>query len=160
MKAAALGSAIICLIAGAGAVLAQNIYLPQSVYKWVDDDNVTHFSAQPPPGMQVERTTVRIRGTNQQSLQARTNAQGAVNQARATRREQEDEVAAENGQIAKKNQKIREQNCAQAQQQQKTYNEAHRLYRVLEDGNREYLTSDQIDAERVEANREVQEWCG
>lgn len=159
MKAAAPGFAICCLIAGAGAALAQNIYLPQNVYKWVDGDNVTHYSAQPPLGMPAERTNVRIRGTSRQSLQVRMNEQTAVSAAKNTRLRQEGEDAAESRANEQKNDKIRGQNCAQAQQQQKTYNEAHRLYRTLDNGEREYLTSDQIDVERIAANRRVQEWC-
>jgi hypothetical protein len=39
------------------------------------------------------------------------------------------------------------------------YSEAHRLYRPGPDGEREYLTSEEIDAERAEAISSVGKWC-
>jgi hypothetical protein len=159
MKTVFVGLLLAGLISMSGIALAQSAYLPQDVYKWLDSDGVTHYAAQAPLGVQSESTGVRVRSTNQESLQARAADQTARIDASNTRSQQEREISAENKATAKQNRDIREQNCAQARQQQKTYNEARRLYRTLENGDREYLTSDELDGERAGANSQVQEWC-
>jgi Domain of unknown function (DUF4124) len=54
---------------------------------------------------------------------------------------------------------VRARECARAREQQTNYSAAHRLYRVLENGEREYLTSEEIDATRLKAEADVAAWC-
>jgi hypothetical protein len=53
----------------------------------------------------------------------------------------------------------RAENCRVARDRLSRYSEAHRLYRPGPDGEREYLTSEEIDAERAEAISSVGKWC-
>lgn len=129
------------------------------IYKWVDDESVTHFSEIPPIGVDAERTTVRTRHTNRQALQARIDSTSARNAAVGTRKQQEKEQAAEEQTAAEKDKQIRAENCARAKTRLSTYSTARRLYRPLENGEREYLTDDELDDERAGAEQLVSDWC-
>lgn len=132
----------------------------QTIYKWVDGEDVTHFSVQPPLGIEAERTSIKVRHTNRQALQARSTATAQRNAAVATRKQHEKEQAAEDQIQAKNDQQMRVENCEKAKTRLLTYNTARRLYRPLENGEREYLTDDELDGERAEAQALVDEWCG
>ena len=69
-------------------------------------------------------------------------------------------VAAENKQIDAENEQISQDNCAQAQARRQRYTDARRLYRPTEDGGREYLTSEELEAEWADADVLVKKWCG
>jgi hypothetical protein len=53
----------------------------------------------------------------------------------------------------------RARNCEAAREKSETYNSARRLYRNLPDGEREYLSSEEIDAARAAAEADVDAWC-
>jgi len=50
-------------------------------------------------------------------------------------------------------------NCEIARQRGEAYTAAYRMYRELPDGEREYLTADEIDEQRAAVAAEVDEWC-
>lgn len=54
----------------------------------------------------------------------------------------------------------RERNCEIATERVERYNAANRLYRTLENGEREYLDDDEIDEARAQAEADVETWCG
>ncbi|MAF82744.1 MAG: DUF4124 domain-containing protein [Gammaproteobacteria bacterium] len=149
----------IILLTGIVSLCVMSNSAAQVIYKWIDADDVTHFSAQPPSGVDVERTSIKIRQTNRQALADRTKATSERNAAVATRKQHEAEQAAEDKTQAEKDQSIRADNCAKAKTRLLTYNSARRLYRPLENGEREYLTDEELDNERAEAQKLVNEWC-
>jgi hypothetical protein len=53
----------------------------------------------------------------------------------------------------------RARNCEVARQKNDTYSTAHRLYRELADGEREYLTADELTAAKTHAEADVAAWC-
>ena len=53
----------------------------------------------------------------------------------------------------------RAQNCTVARQRLQTYTVSRRLYRELPNGEREYLSDDQIDEARARAAADVETWC-
>jgi len=53
----------------------------------------------------------------------------------------------------------RERNCEIARTRAQNYNAAHRLYRELPNGEREYLDDAQIDEARAQAAADVEAWC-
>ncbi len=87
------------LLTGIASLCVMSNSAAQVVYKWIDADNVTHFSAQPPNGTDVERTTVKIRHTNRQALADRSKAAAAQNAAVTTRKQHEAEQAAQEGNL-------------------------------------------------------------
>jgi hypothetical protein len=54
---------------------------------------------------------------------------------------------------------VREKQCTDAQERYRQLIEGRRLYRVGADGEREYLTSEEIDAARLSAKQEVDTFC-
>jgi len=53
----------------------------------------------------------------------------------------------------------RRETCGIARERRERYNIAHRIYRETEDGEREYLNDTELDATRVQAAADVEEWC-
>jgi hypothetical protein len=54
----------------------------------------------------------------------------------------------------------RERNCEQARQNAASYEGARRMYRETPDGERVYLTDEEIDETRAKAQADVATWCG
>lgn len=129
------------------------------VYKWVDDNGVTHYGSQPPSGSQFKATGVRAKKTNKQALQARMSSDADMRAAQQTRKDFEQEEAANAEATRKEIEKERAANCEKARDQLEAYDTAPRLYRPLPDGDREYLSDEELDAERANARRQVREWC-
>ncbi len=150
---------IVLLLAGILFMGVMSNISAQVIFKWVDDEGVTHFSEQPPFGVEAERTSIKLHQTNRQALQARIDTTAKRNAAVATREKHEQEQAAEDKVLAEKQQQLRTENCDKARTRLLTYNTARRLYRPLENGEREYLTDDELDSERMEAQELIDEWC-
>ncbi len=131
----------------------------QTIYKWVDTEGVTHFSARPPQNVEAERTAIRLRQSNRQALQARIDSTSQRNAAVATRKKLEKEQATEDQANIAEDKKIRADNCEKARTNLLTYNTARRLYRPQESGDREYLDDAELDSERAAAQKLVDEWC-
>ena len=53
----------------------------------------------------------------------------------------------------------RARNCNYARQMQETYSISHRLFRTGADGEREYLTDNELAAARTKAESDVATWC-
>lgn len=153
MKAKLNGFGLLTLVLLAGMAAAEG------VYKWVDENGITSYGETPPDNLPAERTDVRFSRTDSATLQARLEEQKAVSDAVDARKQNEREAAADVKQLDAENEKIRKQNCQVALDRQRKYDQAHRLYRATEGGGREYLTDAELDAERAEANRAVNEWC-
>ena len=49
--------------------------------------------------------------------------------------------------------------CKQAQERVTNYNQAQKLYKPGPNGDRIYLTDEELDAERADAQRVMEEWC-
>lgn len=152
MKVAFASAAIlfIACIANAGA---------QSIYKWIDENGVTHFSEQRPQGVESERLSVKVnsgfRGDSSGTADSSTESFARSREARQEKREQ----AAEDAERAAQQKAIREENCAKARERLNTYETSRRLYREREDGEREYLTDDELDQARADSRELVKEWC-
>jgi hypothetical protein len=143
-----------------GLVLLVGVASAQGVYRWVDENGVTSYGETPPDGVEAVRTDVRYSRTDQSALQARLDDQRAVQDAVDTRKSQDREEAEDAKQVNAENEKLRKENCQLAMDRQRKYDQARRLYRMQEGGGRDYLTDAELDAERAEANRQVNEWCG
>lgn len=53
----------------------------------------------------------------------------------------------------------RERNCAVAQEMMTAYSQSHRLFREDANGEREYLSAEEIDEARARAESNVASWC-
>src|ERR1700727_1452468 len=120
------------------------------VYKWVDADGKVHYGDRPPDGVHAQ--VVEMLGTHETHTAAAppsANATAAAAAKPADAQANTPKVSAE--EAAANHDKL----CADAQDRYKKLVEGRHLYKVGNDGQRQYMTSDEIDAERISAKQEV-----
>ncbi|MDR9426238.1 MAG: DUF4124 domain-containing protein [Marinobacter sp.] len=126
-----------------------------SVYKWTDENGVTHFGDRQPTGSKAEQVDVRS-GTRsptgeRQSPQERLNELEQNQQNEAQERE---ETAAEEAR-----RKQREANCATARSNLDVINSNARIRTEGEDGEPRYLSPEEIEERRQEFEKIAEENC-
>jgi len=136
-----------------GALIVWSTMAAAVVYKWTDADGHVHYGDQPPDGVKAE--VVELLGTHTTSAasppqSSRTAAAPLAPAAAAAKPATQDpgDAAAAHA-----------QQCAEAQQRLKQLTEGRHIYKPGPNGERQYLTSDQIDAERADAKSEVDQIC-
>jgi hypothetical protein len=131
------------------------------VYKWLDVHGNPQYGDRPPDGVQAE--VVEYLGNHSghpEPAHAATPAsgmnsstpKGASTDANARNAAEKQAVADDVAQA-----KLKE--CADAEDRYKKLIEGRKLYKAGADGEREYLTSAEIDAERLDAKRDVDTIC-
>jgi Domain of unknown function (DUF4124) len=130
------------------------------VYKWVDAQGKLQYGDRPPDGVHAE--IVEMPGNHAAAANARSAA------ARSDSPSPTPKVASNNapakGDDAQKDvdqdvAQTREKQCADAQDHYKKLIEGRKIYTTGTNGERQYLTSDQIDTERVNAKRDIDAIC-
>jgi len=145
--AAVLGLMVVSLAASA------------DVYKWVDAQGRTHYSDRP-DSYNAERLAVASRRTNPSVVAERNataNEQRQLTDAQASQQRQEQATTKA---VRDDVQKTRDQQCKEAEEQYRVAIESQKLYRIGKDGEREYLTSAEIDSARLNARRARDQVCG
>lgn len=131
------------------------------VYKWIDAQGKLQYGDRPPDGVHAQ--IVEGLGNHpSRSEQPRppvasaSSSQPARNapQTQAGPSEDNAKKAVDND-VAQ----IKEKQCADAQARYKNLIESRKLYKAGADGERQYLTSEEIDAERLNAKREIDSVC-
>ncbi len=126
-----------------------------SVYKWTDENGVTHFGDRQPVGRNAEQVNVRssssTSGSGRQSPQERLNAMEQEQQNEQQRRE---ETAVEEAR-----RKQRDANCATARSNLEVINSNARI-RTETDGELRYLTPEEIEEQRQQFEKIAEENCG
>jgi Domain of unknown function (DUF4124) len=122
------------------------------VYKWVDGDGKVHYGDRPPDGVHaevVEMVGTRDRNTpNPPAASASDSKPAAPAQGTPPKKISDEEAAANQQKL-----------CADAQDRYKKLIDGRHLYKVGDDGQRQYMTSEQIDTERASAKQEVDTVC-
>lgn len=133
-----------------------------SVYVWKDKDGTPHFQDRPPEGdvSAAKEMNLRYKLTDEQAIAAAKEQTAEQKAARGVREKQDAEEADAAKADKEKLLNEREKGCATARERLEQYDTAHRLYRPGPDGQRIYLSDEEIDAARAEARRTVTEWCG
>jgi Domain of unknown function (DUF4124) len=139
------------------ALLAWSAMASAVVYKWTDAQGKVQYGDRPPDGVHAE-VVEGLGGAHTAASSARSSSSSAAsgtptaNNASpkddATKQAVDADVAA-----------TREKQCADAQANYKKLIEGRRIYKTGADGERQYLTSDQIDSERINAKREIDATC-
>ncbi len=147
----------------AGLLLSCLLVLPagaqETVYKWVDADGIPHYSDQPPPSIDAEALPIRYRRTDRAAVQASVREQADLRVA-ASQREADEATEEESGEQAREQVRSERQAiCEQARARVASYENARRLYKPGPDGERIYLTDEELDQERAAALGAVREWC-
>jgi hypothetical protein len=137
------------------ALLAWSSLASAVVYKWVDAQGKTQYGDRPPDGVHAEV----VEGLGHPTRVAPAPAPAAADRASAppagptasaaTKKEVSADVAA-----------AHEKQCAEAQDRYKRLIEGRHLYKTGDNGERVYLTSEEIDAERLDAKKEIDDLCG
>lgn len=125
-----------------------------AVYKWVDAQGKLQYGDTPPDGVHAE--LVELLGTH--SARSTTSPPPVASKAapspaapasdKDTRKAVDEDVA-----------QTRDKQCADAQARYKQLIEGRKLYKAGPDGERQYLTSEEIDAERLNAKRDIDTIC-
>jgi len=130
-----------------------------SVYKWVDEEGTPHFTDRPPEGVDAVRLPLSYHRTDRrairQLLDERAKSRNARLQEASKRAAESAEQQAERQQAAEE----RKANCARARGILKKYTDAMLIYDVDDNGERVYLSADELDAIRENARKSVEEWC-
>jgi hypothetical protein len=144
------------------ALLAWSGLASAVVYKWIDAQGKLQYGDRPPDGVHAEIVEgLGSRGARPEqarppaapaptaSAQAARNAPQAKNlQDDGIKKAVDDDVA-----------QVKEKQCADAQARYKNLIEGRKLYKAGADGERQYLTSEEIDAERLNAKRDIDNIC-
>jgi len=128
-----------------------------TVYKWVDAQGKTLYGDRPPDGVKAE--VVQLLGnrapasapTHTDSHASNTGPMRGTTAApvdAGTRKSVDQDVS-----------EARTKQCADAQERYRKLIEGRRIYREGKDGERQYLTSEEIDSARVNAKTEVDAAC-
>jgi Domain of unknown function (DUF4124) len=120
------------------------------VYKWVDEQGKIQYGDRPPDGVHAE--VVELLGTHPghtgTSMPTASAAKPAEPSASEAKKAVDSDVA-----------QTRQKQCAEAQDRYKKLIEGRRLYKTGENGERQYLNSEEIDAERMNAKRDIDAIC-
>lgn len=150
----AISIASLCAIA-----FAANGAFADTVFKSVDESGQVIYSDRPSVGGQNESLEIDIRRSNAQTVVVKKSADEQIAAAAAIRENHEAEDAASEAQMAAEVAERRQSNCTAAKSRQEKYVTNRKLYKPLANGEREYLSDDELDAARADAARTVEEWC-
>ena len=132
------------------------ITMSAAVYKWTDENGVTHFGDRQPTGAKAERVNVRS-GT---SSDASASRQSLQEQLHNLEKHQEDEAKQRReAAVEEARRKQREANCATARSNLEVIAN-HARIRIEENGALRYLTQEEIAEKRAELERMAEDNCG
>ena len=122
------------------------------VYKWVDAQGKVQYGDHPPDGVHAE--VVELLGTHARPFHQQFGRHLEWRTSRRRRLRADTKKAVEND-VAQ----ARDKQCADAQDRYKKLIEGRRLYKTGDNGERQYLTSEEIDSERLNAKHDIDEIC-
>ena len=137
------------------ALIAWSSLASAVVYKWTDAQGKLQYGDRPPDGVHAEVVELlgthvaRTTPTKDASSSSRTGAKNDTAQDDANTKKAVDSDV----------QQVKDQQCAAAQEQYKKLIEGRRIYKTGADGERQYLTSEEIDTQRADAKREIDATC-
>jgi Domain of unknown function (DUF4124) len=139
---------LLCAVLMAWSGLASAV-----VYKWVDAQGKVEYGDRPPDGVHAE--VVELLGTHPERA-GKSEAAPAAAKTAAPAPSERDAKKAVQEDVAQ----ARQKQCADAQERYKKLIEGRHIYKTGDNGERQYLTSEEIDSERINAKRDVDETCG
>jgi len=132
--------------------------MADTVYRGVDSDGQPIYADRPLAGYQ-ETFELDILHSSSEAIRQRQAANAEASKIAGIRESQDEQIskeaAATDAAIAAQN----AANCAAAKERAEKYNSHRKLYKPLPNGEREYLSDEELDAARAEAASTVAEWC-
>ena len=149
-------SAALALVAGLGLLPA----VAQTIYKWVDEKGVTHFTETPPPPG-AKGGKIEVKPTPPSSDRASDDPATWKERARTLEQQRHDPENAEDKarKTAQRERSEREQRCRKAHVALDQLNNVGRLYVYDAKGERQYLSDEERPAEIGKAKRAIAEAC-
>ena len=147
MKRVLLLAALIAWSGVAGAV----------VYKWLDAQGKVQYGDRPPNGVHAEVVeglgthvvnSARPAETAPQASRTASNPNQAKVDDPAAKKAMDDDVA-----------QAREKECTEARERYRKLIEGRRLFKTGDNGERQYLSSEEIDSQRLDAKRDIDTVC-
>ena len=129
------------------------------VYKWVDAQGKIQYGDRPPDGVHAE--VVEMPGSHSRTGPAPVpdaKPAGTLQSSNAAPANPATQADAEKA-VADDVSQARDKQCADAQDRYKKLIEGRKLYKAGPDGERQYLSSEEIDSERVNAKRDADAIC-
>jgi len=140
------------------ALLAWSGLASAVVYKWIDAQGKLQYGDRPPDGVhaQIVEGLGGPRGRSEPSRPTAAASASPAKGATQTKTAQDDSTKkAVDDDVAQ----VKDKQCTDAQERYKTLIEGRKLYKAGADGERQYLTSEEIDAERLNAKRDIDTIC-
>jgi hypothetical protein len=123
------------------------------VYKWVDAQGKVQYGDRPPDGVHAEVVELLI--PHPASARSTSTTAPAARTAPAPVAKDLDDKKA----VAQDVAQTRDKQCADAQDRYKKLIEGRRLYKTGPDGERQFMNSEEIDTERLNAKQDVDNIC-
>ena len=158
MRTSSAVSVFCCLTLAGGAALSAG-QQQGSVYLWVDKNGTPHYEDRPAEGAEVKELNLRYQLTDAQAMAANAKQKSNADDAAKLRTKQDADDKKKDVSEVKKTQDERADNCKAAKERLEKYDTAHRLYKPMPNGDRQYLSDKELDAARAEARKTVDEWC-
>ena len=137
------------------ALLAWSGMASAVVYKWVDAQGKLQYGDRPPDGVHAEVVELLIaHNTSTRSAPTSTQAAAAAKTATPTIKDVNDKNA-----VAQDVAQTRDKQCTEAQERYKKLIEGRHIYKPGPNGERQFLSSEEIDTERLNAKQEVDTIC-
>ena len=138
----------------AAVALSTNVIAKKiAIYRWVDENNVVHFSQHQPQGDNYsELTTVSSYNAQEKKPTVNSTEQTSVNEQIAKFEQEQEEIKA-------KNKEIFAQNCKAAQLNLKTLNSFEQVLTAGADGNNRLLTDEEKKEKIALSKKHVDLYC-
>jgi hypothetical protein len=142
------------------ALIAWSAMASAVVYRWTDASGKVQYGDRPPDGVKAE--VVQITGNRPADAPPR---QAAAPPASASTNVNAPAAPAKGADSTLKQQvdqdvaQTKDKQCADAQDRYKKLIEGRHLYKAGENGERQYLSSEEIDQERINAKRDIDAIC-
>ncbi len=125
------------------------------VYKWTDAQGKVQYGDRPPDGVHAEVVELLVAHNAATRTAPAAAAPAAKNSVvPASPKDAEDKNA-----VAQDVAQTRDKQCTEAQDRYKKLIEGRRLYKTGPDGERQFMNSEQIDTERLNAKRDIDTIC-
>ncbi len=130
-----------------------------AVWMWTDADGVVHYSDYPADEGAV-LIEIESKPTNRAAIAEQREETIALERDRQQGDRLRREEKAEEKAQRKIDRELAKEKCAKARERYDTYYNTPRLYKTTEDGDFEYLSSEEIDALRAKEMTAISKWCG
>jgi len=128
------------------------------VYRYVDSRGNVQYTDKPAL-LPAQKLAVQSRATDAAEVDASAAAEQARTTAANAARQQAATTRADQNRANQITATAKAEQCVKARERNEAYSTSKRLYETLPDGERRYLTDEEIDAARAQAEKAVAEAC-